>query len=340
MKKPGLRYTGKQGKMENKKLPFVSIVIITYNGLDILKTCFPSIFRIEYPKDKYEIILVDNASVDNTIDYMKKSFPKVRIIRNSKNLGYVGLNSAVKFCKGKYIYFNNNDMTFDKNSVRKLVNVLENDETIAMAAPRLANYYDSKLVSGGTWASKAMYSGHMPKTDDKKLIEIPYMGAGMIRSSVTEKFGYLFDDDYFIYAEDLDLGLRIRLLGMRTIQVNDALNFHMHSLTMKKYSTRYRNTFLLERNLLATLLKIFSIPTTIKMLAYAMVLRVLTISRDILTLNFKSAAARLMAILNVTLNLGRIIGKRKKLQSLRKANDDYILKIFTEKYLFRKPFNV
>ena len=155
-----------------------------------------------------------------------------------------------------------------------------------------------------------------------------------------KKFGYLFDGDYFIYAEDLDLGLRIRLLGMKTVQINDALNFHMHSLTMKKYSTRYKTTFLLERNLLTTLFRIFSVPTTIKLLAYAMILRVLIISRDILTLNFKSAAARITAIISVLISLGRILGKRKKLQSMRNANDDYILKIFTEKYLFRKHFNV
>ena len=209
-----------------------------------------------------------------------------------------------------------------------------------MAAPRLVNYYNNKLVSGGTWVSKGMYSGHVPKTDDKKIVEIPYMGAGMIRRSVIEKFGYLFDKDYFIYAEDLDLGLRIRLLGMKTIQINGALNFHMHSMTMKKFSTRYKNTFLLERNLLTTLFKIFSIPTIVKLLVYAMLLRVLIISKDILTLNFKSAVARISAIISVIINLGKTLGKRKKLQALRKVNDDYILKIFTEKYLFRKPFNV
>src|SRR3989338_4898017 len=106
-----------------------------------------------------------------------------------------------------------------------------------MAAHNAVNYFDRKLVSGGTWASRAMYCGHYQKNDNKKTKIIPYLGGGLIRKSVISKFGYLFDPDYFIYAEDLDLGLRIRLIVMNIVLVTDALCYHMHSVTTGKIST-------------------------------------------------------------------------------------------------------
>lgn len=323
------------------KNPFVSVVIPTFNGLEILKICLPSVLKQSYPKNRYEIILVDNASKDGTAKYVKKKYPSVKIVQNIKNMGYVGINSAIGLCKGKYVYFINNDITMNRDCIKNLVNAIEKDDSIAMAVHNTVNYYDKKLVSGGTWVSRAMYCGHFPKTDGSNAsVEIPYMGGGMIRKSIIGKFGYLFDPDYFIYAEDLDLGLRIRLLGMRTMLVFDAVNYHMHALTMKKYSSQSRNTFLLERNLLMTFFKIFSAGTILMLLPYVLLLRVLTVSKDLLTLKFRNALARISAIFWVIFNFRLIAKKRSQVQRLRKASNRYIMKIFTEKYLLKKPFIV
>lgn len=323
------------------KNPFVSVVIPTFNGLEILKICLPSVLKQSYPKEKYEVILVDNASADETFEYITKNFPSVKIVRNTENMGYVGVNSALGLCKGKYIYFINNDITMNRNCIKNLVSAIEKDDSIAMAAHNTINYYDKSLVSGGTWASRAMYCGHRPKTNGSNApMEIPYMGGGMIRNSFVGKFGYLFDPDYFIYAEDIDLGLRIRLLGMKTMLVFDAVNYHMHALTMKKYSSQERNTFLLERNTLMTFFKIFSAGTILLLLPYVLLLRALTVSKDLLTLRFRNALARISAIFWVIFNFSLIAKKRSHVQKLRKANDKYVLKIFTEKYLLKKPFIV
>ncbi len=323
------------------KNPFVSVVIPAFNGLEILKICLPSVLKQSYPKNRYEVILVDNASSDGTVEHIKKDFPSIKIVQNIKNMGYVGINSAIGLCKGKYIYFINNDITMNRGCIRNLVKAIEKDDSIAIAVHNTVNYYDRRLVSGGTWVSRTMYCGHFPKTDGSKApAEIPYMGGGMIRKSVIDKFGYLFDPGYFIYAEDLDLGLRIRLLGMKTMLVFDAVNCHMHALTMKKYSSQRKNTFLLERNTLMTFFKIFSAGTVLLLLPYVLLMRALTISKDLLSLRFRNALARISAVFWVILNFSLIAEKRGHVQKLRKANDRYILKIFTEKYLLKKPFIV
>ena len=84
--------------MKNRKIryPFVSLVIVNFNGKDILEICLPSFFKLDYPKDRYEVIVVDNNSTDGSIEFLKNHFPKIKIVLNKQNLGYVGINSGIK----------------------------------------------------------------------------------------------------------------------------------------------------------------------------------------------------------------------------------------------------
>ena len=320
--------------------PFVSLLVVNFNGKGILKTCLPSLFKVNYPKNKYEVIIVDNGSSDGSVEFLKKRYPQIKVVENNKNLGYVGINSGIKHCKGSYVYFLNNDLTLEKNCMRLLVQEIEKDASIGMVAHNTINYHDKNIVSGGTWVSRAMYCGHYRKDDTVATKVIPYLGGGIIRKSIILKYGYLFDPDYFIYAEDLDLGLRIRLLGMRVVLVANAVCYHMHSVTIKKYSTSAKNTFLLERNLLMTFFKVFSAKNLILNSPLVILSRLLTVLKDLISLKFLNALARIHAIVWITSHIDLIAKKRHQLQNMRKVNDLFILKVFSEKYLFRRPFLV
>lgn len=325
-------------KKKTSKYPFVSLLVVNFNGKDILGTCLPSLFNMDYPKDKYEVIVVDNGSTDGSIEFLKGHYPKINVVQNKKNLGYVGINEGIKFCKGKYIYFLNNDLTLEKSCLRYLVQEIENDALTGMAAHNAVNYFNRRIVSGGTWVSRAMYCGHFPKENGALVKEIPYLGGGLIRKSIISKYGYLFDPDYFIYAEDLDLGLRIRLLEMKTVLVTKAICYHMHSMTTKKFSSPAKNTFYLERNLLTTFFKIFSIKHLLLYTPLVVLFRLVSIIKDISTLKIKNAFARINAIWWIIANFNLIIRKRSQLQKLRKASDSFILEVFSEKYIFKKSF--
>ena len=323
-----------------EKYPFIDVIVVNYNGKDILDKFLISLSKIDYPKNRMQSILVDNASTDGSIEFIKKTYPNVRIVVNKKNLGYVGINSALPYCKGKYVYVINNDIILHKDCFKKFIRVLEKDGNIAMATYTSINYFDPKIVSGGTWVSKSMYCGHFIKTDNNKVREIPYLGGGLIRKSVINKYGYIFDPDYFIYAEDLDLGLRIRSLGMRVVLVDEAINYHMHAFTTKKWRVNSEMTFLLERNLLITFFKIFEVKTIFLMLPYVIFMRIVSILRDLFRLKLRNAFARLSAIFWVIFHFKLILKKRAKVQKLRKVDDKHILKIFSEKYLLKKPVMV
>lgn len=319
------------------KEPRVSIVIVNYNGRDLTLNLLKSISRLNYKN--YEIIVVDNASTDGTSEAVKKNFKNVKLVENKKNLGYSGANSCISHCEGEYILFLNNDMEIGRSSLNELVETAQADKDCVMAAPRLVNFYDKKLKSGGTWLSRAFYNGHIKGNDKDSTKEIPYLGVGLIRKDFVEMFGYLFDPDYFIYGEDVDLGLRIRLIGKKALFEPKSLMYHMHSITMQKQKKSF-STFLMERNLMTTFFKILSINNIIIYLPYVLLLRLIAIMKDVFSLRFDLAYARVKAVFSVLFHFNSIMKKRGQTQKFRKADDGYILKVFSEDYLFKEKFNV
>ena len=315
----------------------ISIVIVNYNGKDLLKTLLKSISESTYKN--YEIIVVDNNSNDNSQDFIKKNYKNVKLIANKRNLGYSGINSGLRYCTGDYILFLNNDIEIDKNCISSMLKVIKSDKNTAMTAPKLVNYYNKNLKSNGTWVSRAFYCGHIKGNHEKTVKEIPYLGVGLIKKEVVDQYDYLFDPDYFIYAEDFDLGLRIRLLGMKVLFVPNAIMYHMHSATMQKSSSA-RNTFLLERNLLITFFKNIELRNIILFMPYVLFGRFTAIIKDILSFQLRTAISRIKAIFWILFNLKLIIKKRNETQKLRKVNDNYLFEIFSEKYLFKKKFIV
>jgi len=315
----------------------VSIVIVNYNGKKLLKAILESLKKSSFRS--YETIVVDNNSKDGSQEYIRKNYKKAKLVENMENLGYSGINSAIRHCTGKYIFFLNNDMEIGKDCVSKLVKTIESDKNAVMAAPTLVNFYNKGLKSNGTWASRSFYSGHIKGNGRNIAKEIPYMGVGLIRKDFVDSYGYLFDPDYFIYAEDLDLGLRIRLNGKKILFSPDAVLYHMHAVTSQKSGNAF-TTFLMERNSITTFFKIFSLHNIAFLFPYVFGMRIFAMLRDMASLDFSSAFARIKAILWVIFNSRTIYKKRKQTQKFRKAEDSYILKAFTEKYLFRKKFIV
>jgi len=118
----------------------VSIIIVNYNGKHLLKECLTSVFSIDYPKDKYEVIVVDNDSQDDSVNYIKKNFPKVKIIESIKNLGFTGGNNlGIKRAKGEYYVFLNSDTRVDENWLKELV-ITAQDKNVGAVSSKLYYY--------------------------------------------------------------------------------------------------------------------------------------------------------------------------------------------------------
>ncbi|MCX6709559.1 MAG: glycosyltransferase family 2 protein [Candidatus Woesearchaeota archaeon] len=324
-------------KISKKKSPLVSLSILNYNGKELLKIILDSIKRIKY--SNFETIVVDNDSKDGSAEFLRKNYPWVKLIKNSRNTGYPALNLAVSKARGKYLLYLNNDMELKPNCIEELIKVIEKDENTAMVSPKLINFYNRKTDFSGTWISRSFYAGYL-KGAKNNIREIPYSGCALIRKSAINNLSYLFDPDYFLYGEDVDLGMRLRLIGLKALYVPSSVIYHMERKTTAKVATNSRLVYLMERNLLTTFFKCLSRGKIMLFFPYVFFMRFVAIIRDLLKLDFKSAFSRVKAIFWIIFRIPTIARKRNFVQKKRKVSDRYLLSVFSEKSFFRQMFHI
>ena len=313
----------------------VSFVILSHNDAKMVINAVKSIKKLK-TKYKFDIFVVDNGSKDNTPELVKIAFKDIKIIKLKKNIGTAAYDKAIKKSNSRYIYFTGCDIEVKEDMLDKLVDFLENSKQAVQAAPKYIDFKNRKKIDlGGTWLSKSFYSGTFKdSTLGNSNIEIPYIGTGLIRTSFIKKFGYLFDNDYFFYGEDVDLGLRIRLLGFKIFYLPDSIVYHKGSVSRKIHKPT-KLTYLMERNLLRTFFKTLSIKNILLLLPYVLFMRFIAVIKDLITLKFTNVFARIKAISWVIFNFNKILIKRKKIQKRRKVSDRYLFKLFSEKYLLK-----
>ncbi|WP_423792389.1 glycosyltransferase family 2 protein [Methanocaldococcus indicus] len=218
------------------KLPLVSIIIVTHNRLDKLKILLESLVSDNYPKK--EIIVVDNASTDNTPDIIKKyceKFPYIFYVKNDKNyFPAKGRNIGAKYAKGKYLFFIDDDGAVDKDTINKLVEVLESDEKVGLVAPVIL-YWNSDIIwcAGGyndLFTSLTKYLHRNKKLSEVNLPKQPYEidhmpHTFMVRKECFDKLGGFYEK-YKIMYEESELAIRIKKLGYKVLAVPSAIAYH------------------------------------------------------------------------------------------------------------------
>lgn len=125
------------------RYPFVSVIVLNFNGVVFLKNCLSSLEQLNYPRDAYEVILVDNASTDQSVAYVREQFPWVKIVQNSSNLGYAaGNNIGIRESKGDYIALLNNDTKVEPDWLMELVKICEQDPSVGACTSKILLFDD------------------------------------------------------------------------------------------------------------------------------------------------------------------------------------------------------
>jgi GT2 family glycosyltransferase len=246
-----------------RNLPLISAVILNWNGKEYLSACIQSVREQTYPN--MEIILVDNASTDGSVEYIKNLFPNLHIIINRKNLGYGGGNNrGIEKAKGKYIFVLNSDTEIEKECVERLWKCMETDQGIGVTTPKILLHDRRDIIDA---AGLTIYQdglsigrGRLENQEKYNQREEVFSGSGcasLFRKEMLEEIG-LFDEDFFAYAEDTDLGWRTRLAGWKAYYVPEAIVYHHHSKKFGTYSST--KAFLVERNRIWVAWKNFPLP--------------------------------------------------------------------------------
>lgn len=252
---------------KRSKRDLVSLIILNYNGKDDTIEFLQSLKRTDYPN--YEIIVVDNASTDGSVEAIRKNFPRVKIVKNKKNLGFAGgINSGIRKSKGKYVVISDNDRyVSQKEWLSLLVDVAESDEKIGIVVPMLLYYRTNTIQSIGQVAPNILTKitsvtfllglGEKDKGQFSKIIDIA-AGNGLIKREVLEKIG-LFDEKMLRYFEETDLCYRAKKIGYRIVSEPRSKMWHKGSATInaKSHLSIYENY----KNKLRFILKNYDILT-------------------------------------------------------------------------------
>ena len=130
--------------MSHKSYPVVSVIIPHWNGIEVLSECLVSLKKTTYPA--LEIIVVDNASTDDSSAWIKENHPDIVLIQNDKNYGYAGgCNRGISHTKGSFILFLNNDTIMEPGWIEPLVDRMMRNKKIAAVQPKILNYYQRKI---------------------------------------------------------------------------------------------------------------------------------------------------------------------------------------------------
>jgi len=214
-----------------EKSSLVSIIIVNYNGRGLLQECFKSLTKVDYPN--YEIILVDNNSVDDSIEFVKNNYPPTIIIKLDKNYGFAYPNNVgAKNAKGKYFVFLNNDTQVTPNFISEMVKIMENDPKIGLCQSLLLRP-NGEVDSSGDFIDKIGISfSSKEKVNDVSEILSAKGASMMIRKSVFEQLGG-FDEKFFVSFEDIDFGWRSWIHGHKAVVVPKSIVYHMGGHTIK-----------------------------------------------------------------------------------------------------------
>jgi len=252
--------------------PHVFIVIVSYNSRKDLGECLPSLVGQDY--SDFEVIVVDNNSADETVNFVEKNYPSIKVIRNKENYGPAkGYNIGITASIGKYVVLLNPDTVVEKAWLPELVRAMEADEVIAACQSRVLLYNKPDTIN--TEGNDVHYLGFTwcrnygkKNTDDGGIQATLGLSvcSAIIRCHVLEKVG-LFDEDFFMYLDDTDLGLRMQLLGYKVVCNPKSIVYHKY-----EFSPGKKKLYYLEKNRLLVILKVYPTRALLKVLPIFMLM--------------------------------------------------------------------
>lgn len=244
--------------------PFVSVIVLNYNGQEYITNCLESILENSY--DNFELIVVDNASTDGSLKTVQQHFsnnPKVKIIASPTNLGFSGGNNlGFEQSNGQYIVFVNNDTTVPPDWLMPLVEAMENDSTIGIAQSMIYTIDGKKiqtagfLYSNGLIKKEQLFLGKSSDITFEPIFEVSFAcGASMIiRRDILERMG-AFEPEIPFFYDDTLLSLKTLLDGKKVVTVSASKIFHVGSAS-DVWKIRFTTYHLLKANM-ALLLDVY-----------------------------------------------------------------------------------
>jgi GT2 family glycosyltransferase len=305
-----------------KENPLVSVIIVNWNGKQHIMECLDSVFRQSYRN--FEVVLVDNDSTDGSQKIAKDKFHKIKLVQNDANVGFTKANNiGLRESSGEYVIFLNYDTAVEKDWMKELLSAIEKDSNIGACQSKVLIYGTDLINADGidvnflgvSWC--ADYRKKFVEEADDREIPCGTAASLMVRKDVLDMIGG-FDDDYFMYHDDVDLSWRIRLAGYRIMLSRKSKVYHKYEFKRQTKS----KFFNLERNRQTTLLKNYGLKSLILAFPAFVITELCIYAYSVLSGSFID---KLKSNLYILGNLGMILKKRSVIQKFRKISDREII---------------
>jgi GT2 family glycosyltransferase len=311
--------------------PLLSIIIPHYNGAHYLPPCFNALRAQTYPH--IEIILVDNGSVDESISQTRRDYPEIIVMELGQNLGLTGaINRGIARARGDIIIPLNNDTEVAPRWAEALVEALHRHPDAGIVASKMLLFDRRDTIhsagdgfgNNGIPINRGVWQKDMGQFDSDTYIFGGCGGAVAYRRTMLNEIG-LFDEDLFMYMEDVDLNWRAQLAGYRTVFVPQAVVYHHLSATgggvIASYYTGRNTIFMLTKDLPASIFRRHW---------RAIIGAQLKIAVEALRAwRGEAARARLKGQLAGLWDLPKWLIKRKAIQQTRRVDDAYLYNLLT-----------
>jgi GT2 family glycosyltransferase len=332
VRRPGRR--GPAGRPE-AVLPRVTVVIPNWNGERFLSLCLGSLRNQSYRG--FETILVDNGSIDGSIDFVKERFPEVSVAPLGENRGIAAaFNAGIEASRTEYVVLLNNDTEQDPGWLEALVGAADHHPEAGLFASRLVDFHDRRVLDG---AGDAMRLSGLPyrlghgerekgRFDRPGYVFGACAAAALYRRSMLNEVG-LFDEDFVSYCEDGDLSFRAQLAGYRCFYVPGAVVYHMGSASTggkrSPTATRLgsRNSF----SLLVKNLPLSAVPRVLPFFIAGQLVRLITAAST------GSLRAHLEGLAGARRHLPLMLEKRAEIQKRKKISDAEVRRLLRESSL-------
>lgn len=293
----------------------VSIVIASHEGMEYLPGCLESVFAQTY--SSFEVIFVDSASTDGSLDYVMAEYPMVKVIRSEENLGFgKGNNLGAAAARGRYILFLNPDTIVTKDFLTALVQELEENPGVGAAQSKIMQASNHGIVdSAGAYLTWTGIWVHLKRGEPDESIgndSVEVLGACgtclLVRRDLFEKMAG-FDPDFFVYFDDADFSWRVWLRGFGVVMVPRSVIYHWGGGTTKRLPSVF-TVFHSFKNRVCSLLKLLSATDLITILPVHLSLCVAGAITYFIKLKPSNGLAILRALAWNLVNLRRTLQKR------------------------------
>lgn len=325
----------------------VSVIIVNWNGGEILKDCLDSLSKIR--GINWELVLVDNGSTDQSeklpLKY-KKPIKNYKLIKNSDNLGFAPANNqGVKKASGKYILLLNNDTIVFADLFKELIKKIETDPYIGVIQPKIY-LMDKKdyLDNAGSFLTRIGFLTHwgfMQKDGLEYQSEREIFSAKgacmLIRADLVKKIG-LFDDDFFSYFEESDFCWRVHLAGYKVIFYPKTFIFHKLGYTIKRMNV-FNLNYQYYKNRICSLIKNLELKTMPQVLGSHIIISLGIALLFALRGNVGNSLLIFRSFWWNIKNISKTLKKREKIQKSRVISDDQLFDRLSQPVNWQKYFS-